>query len=106
MVSHNRSMRIRIRLEAFDSRILDSSVGDIVETTKKSGVNIMGPVRLPRSIRKFTVNRSPHVDKKSRDQLEIRVHRCLIDIMKPTSQTVDALMKLEIAAGVNVVIKL
>ncbi|MBY7649352.1 MAG: 30S ribosomal protein S10 [Candidatus Liberibacter europaeus] len=106
MISDKQNTRIRICLEAFDSKILDSSAMDIVETAKKSGVGIRGPVRFPRRIEKITVNRSPHVDKKSRDQLEIRIHKCLIDIVKPTPQTVDALMGLEIAAGVNVVIRL
>ncbi|MBL0849400.1 MAG: 30S ribosomal protein S10 [Candidatus Liberibacter ctenarytainae] len=103
---NSRNIRIRICLKAFDSRILDASVSEIVSTAKKSGALIRGPVPLPRSIRKFTVNRSPHVDKKSRDQLEIRTSKRLLDIIRPTPQTVDALMKLDLASGVNVVIKL
>ncbi|AGH16502.1 30S ribosomal protein S10 [Candidatus Liberibacter asiaticus] len=102
----SRNIRICICLKAFDSRILDSSVREIVLTTKKSGSQIVGPIPFPRSIRRFTVNRSPHVDKKSRDQLEMRIYKRLLYIIKPTPQTVDALMKLDIAAGVNVVIKL
>ncbi|MEG8099491.1 30S ribosomal protein S10 [Candidatus Liberibacter brunswickensis] len=102
----SRNIRICICLKAFDSRILDSSVREIVSTTKKSGSRTVGPIPFPRSIRRFTVNRSPHVDKKSRDQLEMRIYKRLLYIIKPTPQTVDALMKLDISAGVNVVIKL
>ncbi|ADR52820.1 30S ribosomal subunit protein S10 [Candidatus Liberibacter solanacearum] len=104
MTSQN--IRIRISLKAFDSWILDASVREIVSTAKKSGSRIVGPIPFPRSIRRFTVNRSPHVDKKSRDQLEIRIHKRLLYIIKPTQDTVAALMKLDIAAGVSVVIKL
>ncbi|NMD07449.1 MAG: 30S ribosomal protein S10 [Phyllobacteriaceae bacterium] len=97
---------IRIRLKAFDYRILDNSTKEIVNTAKRTGAQIRGPVPLPTRIEKFTVNRSPHVDKKSREQFEMRTHRRLLDIVDPTPQTVDALMKLDLAAGVDVEIKL
>ncbi len=97
---------IRITLKAFDHRILDVSTKEIVNTAKRTGAQIRGPVPLPTRIEKFTVNRSPHVDKKSREQFEIRTHRRLLDIVDPTPQTVDALMKLDLAAGVDVAIKL
>ena len=99
------SQRIRIRLRACDHRILDASVGKIVETARRTGAVISGPVLLPTNIRKYTVLRSPHVDKKSREQFEIRTHKRLIDIFEPTPQTVDALMKLDLPAGVDVEIK-
>ena len=101
----NPSQRIRIRLRACDHRILDSSVGKIVETARRTGAVISGPVLLPTHIRKYTVLRSPHVDKKSREQFEIRTHKRLLDILEPTQQTIDALMKLELPAGVDVQIK-
>ena len=97
---------IRIRLKAFDYRILDNSTKEIVNTAKRTGAQIRGPVPLPTRVEKFTVNRSPHVDKKSREQFEMRTHRRLLDIVDPTPQTVDALMKLDLAAGVDVEIKL
>ena len=97
---------IRIRLKAFDHRVLDASTKEIVSTAKRTGAQIRGPIPLPTQIEKFTVNRSPHVDKKSREQFEIRTSTRLIDIVDPTPQTVDALMKLELPAGVNVQIKL
>ena len=97
---------IRIRLKAFDHRILDLSTREIVNTAKRTGEQIKGPVPLPTRIERFTVNRSPHVDKKSREQFEMRTHRRLLDIVDPTPQTVDALMKLDLAAGVDVEIKL
>jgi small subunit ribosomal protein S10 len=97
---------IRIRLKAFDHRILDLSTREIVNTAKRTGATIKGPVPLPTRIERFTVNRSPHVDKKSREQFEMRTHRRLLDIVDPTPQTVDALMKLDLAAGVDVEIKL
>ena len=97
---------IRIRLKAFDKRLLDQSAGEIVNTAKRTGAQVCGPIPLPTRIEKFTVNRSPHVDKKSREQFEIRTHKRLLDIVDPTPQTVDALMKLDLAAGVNVEIKL
>jgi len=100
------NQRIRIRLKAFDSRLLDKSVKEIVETAKRSGASIKGPIPLPTRINKFCVLRSPHVDKKSREQFEIRTHKRLMDIMEPTQNTVDALIKLALPAGVDVEIKL
>jgi small subunit ribosomal protein S10 len=97
---------IRIRLKAFDHRILDASTREIVSTAKRTGAAVRGPIPLPTRIEKFTVNRSPHVDKKSREQFEMRTHKRLLDIVDPTPQTVDALMKLDLAAGVDVEIKL
>lgn len=97
---------IRIRLKAFDSRILDQSTGEIVHTAKRTGAGVCGPVPLPTRIERFTVNRSPHIDKKSREQFEMRTHKRMIDITEWTPQTVDALMKLELPAGVEVEIKL
>ncbi|MEJ2183789.1 MAG: 30S ribosomal protein S10 [Nitrospirota bacterium] len=98
--------KIRIKLRAYDHRVLDTSVREIVETAHRTGARISGPVPLPTKINKYTVLRSPHVDKKSREQFEIRTHKRLIDIYEATPQTVDALMKLELAAGVDVEIKL
>src|SRR5690554_932472 len=100
------NQKIRIRLKAFDHRVLDQSTSEIVNTAKRTGAQVHGPVPLPRRINRFTVLRSPHIDKKSREQFEIRTHKRLIDIVDPTPQTVDALMKLELAAGVDVEIKL
>ncbi len=97
---------IRIRLKAFDYRILDQSTGEIVNTAKRTGAAVRGPIPLPTKIEKYTVLRSPHIDKKSREQFEIRTHKRLLDIIDPTPQTVDALMKLDLAAGVDVEIKL
>ena len=97
---------IRIRLKAFDHRILDNSAHEIVNTAKRTGADVRGPIPLPTKIERFTVNRSPHVDKKSREQFEIRTFKRLLDIIGPTPQTVDALMKLDLAAGVDVEIKL
>ena len=100
------SQNIRIRLRAFDSKLLDSSTSDIIETAKRTGAKVHGPIPLPNRKERFTVNRSPHVDKKSREQLEIRTHKRLLDIIDPTPQTVDALMKLDLSAGVEVDIKI
>jgi len=100
------SQNIRIRLKAFDHRILDHSTAEIVSTAKRTGATVRGPIPLPTRIEKFTVNRSPHVNKKSREQFEIRTHKRMLDIVDPTPQTVDALMKLDLAAGVDVEIKL
>jgi len=97
---------IRIRLKAFDHRVLDSSVREIVSTAKRTGANVRGPIPLPTRIEKFTVLRGPHIDKKSREQFEIRTHKRVLDIVDPTPQTVDALMKLDLSAGVDVEIKL
>jgi small subunit ribosomal protein S10 len=95
---------IRIRLRAFDHRVLDHSTREIVNTAKRTGATIRGPI--PTQIERFTVNRSPHIDKKSREQFEIRTHKRVLDIVDPTPQTVDALMKLALSAGVDVEIKL
>ncbi|MEX0921822.1 MAG: 30S ribosomal protein S10 [Rhodovibrionaceae bacterium] len=100
------SQNIRIRLKAFDHRVLDQSTGEIVNTAKRTGAQVRGPIPLPTRIERFTVLRSPHIDKKSREQFEIRTHKRLLDIVDPTPQTVDALMKLDLAAGVDVEIKL
>ncbi|HUQ93158.1 MAG TPA: 30S ribosomal protein S10 [Bryobacteraceae bacterium] len=97
--------RIRIRLKAYDHRVLDQSTSEIVETARRTGAQIAGPIPLPTTINKYTVNRSPHVDKKSREQFEIRTHKRLLDILEPTQDTVDALMKLDLPAGVDVEIK-
>lgn len=97
---------IIIKLKSFDHKLLDQATRDIVVTVKRTGAEIRGPVPLPRSIRKFTVNRSPHVNKKSREQFEIRTQKRLITISYPTPQTVDALMKVDLPAGVDVEIKL
>ncbi|MGZ5917816.1 MAG: 30S ribosomal protein S10, partial [Methyloceanibacter sp.] len=104
--SRMQSQTIRIRLKAFDHRILDASTKEIVNTAKRTGAEVRGPIPLPTRIEKFTVNRSPHIDKKSREQFEMRTHKRLLDIVDPTPQTVDALMKLDLAAGVDVEIKL
>ncbi|WP_445682089.1 30S ribosomal protein S10 [Radicibacter daui] len=97
---------IRIRLKAYDHRILDASTAEIVNTAKRTGARVRGPIPLPTRIEKFTVLRGPHIDKKSREQFEIRTHKRLLDIVDPTPQTVDALMKLDLASGVDVEIKL
>ena len=100
------SQNIRIRLKAFDHRVLDASAKEILNTAKRTGAQVRGPIPLPTRIEKFTVNRSPHVNKKSREQFEMRTHKRLLYIVDPTPQTVDALMKLDLAAGVDVEIKL
>ena len=100
------SHHIRIRLKAFDHRLLDQSTSEIVNTAKRTGAQVRGPIPLPTKIEKYTVLRSPHIDKKSREQFEIRTHKRLLDILDPTPQTVDALMKLDLPAGVDVEIKL
>ena len=100
------NQNIRIRLKAFDHRILDQSTNEIVNTARRTGANVRGPIPLPTNISRFTVLRSPHIDKKSREQFEMRTHKRLLDIIDPTPQTVDALMKLDLAAGVDVEIKL
>lgn len=97
--------KIRIKLKAFDFRLLDTSAGEIVEAAKRTGAKISGPVPLPTKIQRFTVLRSPHVDKKSREQFEQRTHYRLLDIFEPTQNTIDALMKLDLPAGVDVEIK-
>jgi small subunit ribosomal protein S10 len=98
--------KIRIRLKAYDHKLIDQSSVDIVDTARKTGAKIVGPVPLPTRINKFTVLRSPHVNKKSREQFEIRTHKRMMDILEPTQQTVDALMKLDLSPGVDVEIKL
>ena len=98
------SQNIRIRLKAFEHRVLDQATSEIASTAKRTGARVRGPIPLPTRIEKFTVLRSPHIDKKSREQFEIRTHKRLLDIIDPTPQTVDALMKLDLAAGVDVVI--
>lgn len=100
------NQKIRIRLKAYDHRLLDKSVKEIVETARRTGARIKGPIPLPTRINKFCVLRSPHVDKKSREQFEIRTHKRIMDIMEPSQNTVDALMKLDLPAGVDVEIRL
>ena len=100
------NQNIRIRLKAFDHRILDQSTSEIVNTARRTGAKIRGPIPLPTSLNRFTVLRGPHVDKKSREQFEMRTHKRVLDIVEPTPQTVDALMKLDLASGVDVEIKL
>ena len=97
---------IRIRLRAFDSKLLDLSATDIINTAKRTGAKVRGPIPLPTRNERFTVNRSPFIDKKSREQFEIRTHKRLLDIIDPTPQTIDALMKLDLSAGVEVEIKI
>jgi small subunit ribosomal protein S10 len=97
--------KIRIRLKAYDHRLLDQSATEIVDTAKRTGARVAGPIPLPTRINKYTVLRGPHVDKKSREQFEIRVHKRLIDIVNSTNQTVDALMKLNLPAGVDIELK-
>ncbi|URJ25267.1 30S ribosomal protein S10 [Candidatus Blochmannia ocreatus (nom. nud.)] len=101
---HNQ--RIRIRLKAFDHRLIDKSTVEIVETAKRTGAQVHGPIPLPTKIERFTILISPHVNKDARDQYEIRTHKRLIDIVEPTEKTVDALMRLDLAAGVDVQISL
>jgi len=100
------NQKIRIRLKAFDHRLLDQSVEEIVDTARRTGARVVGPIPLPTAVSKYCVLRSPHVDKKSREQFETRTHKRLMDILEPTEQTVDALMKLDLSAGVDVEIKL
>ncbi len=97
--------RIRIRLKAYDYRVLDASTHEIVDTARRTGAQIAGPIPLPTVINRYTVLRSPHVDKKSREQFEMRTHKRLLDLLEPTQQTMDALMKLDLPAGVDVEIK-
>ena len=99
------SQNIRIRLKAFDHRVLDQSTSEIVNTAKRTGATVRGPIPLPTKIQKYTVLRGPHIDKKSREQFEMRTHRRVLDIVEPTPQTVDALMRLDLSAGVDVEIK-
>jgi len=98
--------KIRIRLKAYDHRLLDQSVEEILETALRTGARVVGPIPLPTEINKYCVLRSPHVDKKSREQFEIRTHKRLLEILEPTQETIDALMKLNLSAGVDVELKL
>jgi small subunit ribosomal protein S10 len=98
--------KIKIRLKAYDHKLLDWSVGEIVETTRRTGAKVVGPIPLPTMKNKWTILRSPHVDKKSREQFEIRTHKRILEILEPTPQTVDALMKLDLSGGVDIEIKL
>ncbi len=97
--------KIRIRLKAYDHRLLDQSATEIIDTARQTGAKVAGPIPMPTRISRYTVLRSPHVDKKSREQFEIRVHKRLLDILEPTQQTLDALMKLDLSAGVDVEIR-
>ena len=99
------AQRIRIRLKAFDHGVLDQAAADIVRTAEKTGAQVSGPIPLPVTIQRWTVLRSPHLDKKSRERFELRTHKRLLDILEPTQQTLDALMKLDLSAGVDVEIK-
>ena len=98
--------KIRIKLKAYDHKLLDWSVAEIVETTKRTGAKVVGPIPLPTVRNRWTVLRAPHVDKKSREQFEIRTHKRIMEILEPTPQTVDALMKLDLSGGVDIEIKL
>lgn len=100
------NQRVRIKLKAYDSRLLDRSVKELVDTAKRAGARIVGPIPLPTKINKYCVLRSPHVDKKSREQFEIRTHKRLMDILEPSQHAIDALMRLDLPAGVDVEIKL
>lgn len=106
MAEEFKGPKVRIRLKGFDHRLLDQSTSEIVETVRRTGGHIAGPIPLPTKIERYCVLRSPHVDKKSREEFEIRTHKRLLDILEPTQQTVDALMKLELSAGVEVEIKM
>ncbi len=103
---YEKEQKIRIKLKGFDARLLDQSSVEIVDTAKRTGARVAGPIPLPTKIERYTVLRSPHVDKKSREQFEIRTHKRMMDILEPTQQTVDALMKLDLASGVEVEIKM
>ncbi|OGS02214.1 MAG: 30S ribosomal protein S10 [Elusimicrobia bacterium RIFOXYA1_FULL_47_7] len=100
------AQRLRIKLRAYDHKMLDDSLGRIIETAKKTGARITGPVLLPTDIKKYTVNRSVHSDKKSREQFEMRIHKRLVDILEPSQKTVEELMKLDLPAGVDIEIKM
>ncbi|MDO8643971.1 MAG: 30S ribosomal protein S10 [bacterium] len=103
---YDKNTKVRIKLKGFDHKLLDQSTQEIVESVKRTGARIVGPVPLPTHIERYCVLRSPHVDKKSREHFEIRTHKRMVDILEPTQQTVDALMKLELSAGINVEIKM
>lgn len=98
--------RIRIRLKAYDHRMLDQSAGDIIETAKRTGARVAGPIPLPTRIERFSVNRGPHVNKKAMEQFEVRTHKRMLDIIEPTAKTVDELRKLNLPAGVDITIKI
>ena len=100
------SQRIRIRLQGYDHRVLDQAVTDIIDTARGTGAQVVGPIPLPTRIERFTVNRSPHADKKSMDQFEMRTHKRLLDIVSPTAKTVDELKKLNLPAGVDITIRI
>ncbi len=102
----NRTSKIRIKLKSFDHRLLDRSSVGIVDTAERTGARVLGPVPLPTHISRYCVLRSPHVDKNSREHFEVRTHKRIVDILEPTQQTIDALMKLDLASGVEVEIKL
>jgi small subunit ribosomal protein S10 len=100
------SQKIRIRLRGYDHKLIDQSAAEIVERAKRTGARVAGPIPLPTAISRYTVLRSPHVDKKSREQFEVRTHKRVLDILDPKQQTIDALMKLDLASGIDVEIKL
>ena len=102
----SKNQKVRIRLQAYEHRILDQSVAEILNTVKRTGSQVVGPVPLPTRIERFTVNRSPHVDKKSMEQFEIRTHKRVLDIIDPTNKTVDELKKLSLPAGVDISVKI
>ncbi|MEM1023471.1 MAG: 30S ribosomal protein S10 [Myxococcota bacterium] len=104
-MAKNDTTKIRIRLKAYDHRLLDQAVAEIVDSARRTGATVAGPIPLPTRINRYTVLRGPHVDKKSREQFEIRTHKRLVDIQDPTPQTLDALMKLDLSAGVDVQIQ-
>lgn len=106
MATEYKGQKVRIRLKAFDHKLLDQSTSEIVETAKRTGARLSGPIPLPTKISRYAVLRSPHVDKKSMEHFELRVHKRLLDILEPTQQTIDALMKLDLSAGVDVEIKM
>ncbi len=106
MANEYKGQKVRIRLKAFDHKLLDQSTSEIVDTAKRTGARLSGPIPLPTKISKYAVLRSPHVDKKSMEHFELRVHKRLLDILEPTQQTIDALMKLDLSAGVDVEIKM
>ena len=106
MTTAQGQQKIRIRLKAYDHRVLDKAVRDIVTTARNTGARVVGPIPMPTEINKWTVNVSPHVDKKAREQFEIRTHKRIIDIMSPSTSTVDALMELDLSSGVDIEIKL
>ena len=105
MAKKSKTQTIRLRLKSFDHKLLDVSMGEIVETVKKTGATVLGPIPLPSKRELFTILRSPHVDKKSREQFELKTHKRLLDIVDATSKTIDALRKLDLPAGVDVEIK-